>query len=390
MIAEVNATFYEGIRRAGNAQKLLVWDWGWHDDWTDKIIARLPRETSFMSVSEWGMPIKRGGVATTVGEYSISTIGPGERARHRWKEAQARGMRTVAKVQCGNTWELSAVPYIPAVANVARHAANLRQCGVNGLMLGWTLGGYPSPNLGVVAELGTASESAAADIESAMARVAERLFGRPLAPQVVRAWQEYSAAFSEFPFHGSVVYSAPMQVGPANPLWGEPTGYTASMVGFPYDHLAGWRAVYPPEVFVGQFEKVAAGFERARAALAVAVQSCQSELSSDQQRAARQELNVGEAAAIHFRSTANQARFVLARDRLKQVKSAAEADACRAELQGLLQAEIVLARRLHAIQSGDSRIGFEASNQYYYVPLDLAEKVINCQDLLTRWLSARR
>ena len=68
---------------------------------------------------------------------------------------------------------------------------------------------------------------------------------------------------------------------------------------------------------------------------------------------------MGEAAAIHFRSTANQARFVMA-------------------------------RRLHAIQTRDSRIGFEASNQYYYVPVDLVEKVINCQDLLTRWLPTER
>ena len=33
-------------------------------------------------------------------------------------------------------------------------------------------------------------------------------------------------------------------------------------------------------------------------------------------------------------------------------------------------------------ETRDSRIGFEASNQYYYVPLDLVEKVINCHDLL--------
>ena len=38
----------------------------------------------------------------------------------------------------------------------------------------------------------------------------------------------------------------------------------------------------------------------------------------------------------------------------------------------------------------DSRIGFEASNQYYYVPLDLVEKVLNCRDLLDRWLPAQR
>ena len=156
VIAEVNSTFYDGIRRAGSGQTLIAWDWGWHDDWVESIIAQLPREVQFMSVSEWGMPINRGGVATTVGEYSISTIGPGDRARHYWEVAHARGMRTLAKMQCGNTWELSAVPYIPAVANVARHAANLRGLGVNGLMLGWTLGGYPSPNLEVVAEIGSA------------------------------------------------------------------------------------------------------------------------------------------------------------------------------------------------------------------------------------------
>jgi hypothetical protein len=415
VISEVNGSFYEGIRRAGNGQTLIVWDWGWHDDWVESIIARLPREARFMSVSEWGMPINRGGVATAVGEYSISTIGPGDRARHHWESARARGLRTVAKVQCGNTWELSAVPYIPALANVARHAANLRRLGVNGLMLGWTLGGYPSPNLEVVAELGAASaDGATPDPDSAMARVAERRFGKVLAPRVVRAWQEYSEAFCEFPFHGSVVYSAPMQVGPANPLWGEPTGYRASMVGFPYDDLDAWRAVYPPEVFVGQFEKVASGFEQAHVTLAVAFEACRHQLTADQKAAVAQELGVGEAAAIHFRSTGNQARFVIARRRLKAAQSAAKAEsepkerpaadrarldeaksravvesAC-AELEGLLRAEIESARRLHALQTRDSRIGFEASNQYYYVPADLAEKVINCHYLLENWLPAQR
>ena len=37
-----------------------------------------------------------------------------------------------------------------------------------------------------------------------------------------------------------------------------------------------------------------------------------------------------------------------------------------------------------------SRIGFEASNQYYYVPVDLAEKILNCRDLLDRWLPAEK
>ncbi len=181
-----------------------------------------------------------------------------------------------------------------------------------------------------------------------------------------------------------------MQVGPANPLWGEPTGYRASMVGFPYDDLDAWRAVYPAEVFISQFEKVAAGFERAHTDLAAAFQDCRNRLTTAERTAVLQELSVGEAAAIHFRSTANQARFILARRRLEDLKPADDRQSTCQELERLLRAEMVLARRLHAIQSRDSRIGFEASNEYYYVPVDLAEKVINCRDLLTRWLPAAR
>ena len=79
-----------------------------------------------------------------------------------------------------------------------------------------------------------------------------------------------------------------------------------------------------------------------------------------------------------------------ARRRLKEAKSPEDAQSACAELERLLRAEMGLARRLHAIQRSDSRIGFEASNQYYYVPVDLAEKVVNCRALLPRWLPAAR
>jgi len=192
------------------------------------------------------------------------------------------------------------------------------------------------------------------------------------------------------PFHGSLVYSAPMQLGPANLLWAEPTGYHATMVGFPYDDLDAWRAVYPPEVFVSQFEKVASGFEQAHAALAAAFQERRLQLTANQRAAFLQELAVGEAAAIHFRSTANQARFIIARRRLKETKSPTDIESACAELERTLRAEIASARRLYAIQIRDSRIGFEASNQYYYVPADLAEKVVNCHYLLEHWLPTQR
>jgi hypothetical protein len=350
VIAEVNALIHRGIQQAGGRQQLIAWDWGWADAWAEKAIEALPSPVALMSVSEWSLPIERGGIKTTVGEYSMSAVGPGPRAKRHWAAARKRGLKVFAKIQAGNTWELSSVPYIPALENVARHAANLRNENVDGVMLGWTLGGYPSRNLEIVnLLLGRPDLS----VDEAL-RIAARDFPRDVIAAMPQFWREISAAFREFPFHVSLVYSAPLQLGPANLLWAQPTGYSASMVGFPYDDLDGWRAVYPPEIFIAQLEKVAKGFQ-----------------SALRHAAAHSDSDIAEAAAIHFQSTANQAKFVLARragDKSKMRK--------------VISDEIELARRLYAIQSRDSRIGFEASNHYFYVPADLAEKIINCKYLL--------
>ena len=134
----------------------------------------------------------------------------------------------------------------------------------------------------------------------------------------------------------------------------------------PDDDLTAWRSIYPAEIFVAQLEKVAAGFEAAIARLRAAVSALPPPLA--------EEMLFTEAAAIHFASVAQQSRAVLARDA-----------ADHATLAAICDAETALAQRLHALQSRDSRIGFEASrNQYYYVPLDLVEKTVNC-----RWVRER-
>lgn len=375
VIAEVNGCFAEGIRRVGASARLLAWDWGWNDAWAAEAIRRLPSEAALMSVSEWLLPINRGGIANKVGEYSLSAVGPGPRAANHWRIARERGLRTVAKIQAANTWELSAVPWIPAVANAAQHAQNLAAAGVKDLMLGWTLGGHPSPNMEVVSET-----LACGSAEQGMRRVAERRYGRDLAPAASKGWQGFSAAFQEFPYDIGVVYSGPQQVGPANLLFALPTGRHASMVGFPYDDLDAWRAVYPPDVFIRQLEKVADGFFAALSEMqrAESTLPARAAVTETQIRAFQEECRMGEAAAIHFRSVANQAKFILARA-APTSSASAERDAVTRKV---LSDEIALARRLCELQLQDSRLGFEASNHYFYVPIDLAEKILNCRTLM--------
>jgi hypothetical protein len=240
------------------------------------------------------------------------------------------------------------------------------------MMLSWTLGGYPSPNLRVAEAFSARRDATAGDV---LDTLAADLYG-PGAAEARAAWTEFSKAFAEFPFDGDLVYRGPQQLGPANLLYAEPTGYVATMVGFPYDDLKGWRGPYPPDVFAGQFEKVAAGWEAGlhhleKAALAA---------PTDRRAAATADLRLAKVAYLHFASTANQARFVLARDALRRGDLAADE---RQQLQEVVprfvQRESDLAEQLFALTQADSRIGFEASNQYYYVPLDLVEKVISCE-----------
>ena len=48
----------------------------------------------------------------------------------------------------------------------------------------------------------------------------------------------------------------------------------------------------------------------------------------------------------------------------------------------IAQAEIELARAQFSIARHHSTIAFEASNHYYYRPLDLAEKILNCRQVI--------
>ena len=66
---------FEGVIPKGEygGGDVIVWDWGWPDDggWTEQIIQALPENVYLMSVSEWSLPIERGGVKSSVGEYSL-------------------------------------------------------------------------------------------------------------------------------------------------------------------------------------------------------------------------------------------------------------------------------------------------------------------------------
>jgi hypothetical protein len=381
IVAEVNATLEQGVHSATPKAKVIAWDWDWqeHGD-TKEIIARLPKSMWLMSVSEWSLPLERGGVRTVVDEYSISAVGPGPKAIRHWGLAQEAGLKTAAKVQLNNSWELSTVPYLPVMDLVAQHCHALASRSVDGMMMSWTHGGYPSPNLDIAARFRV---KPVPSVDEVLSSIAVDRYGREGAPLARKAWTAFSTAFTEYPFSARVLYFCPIHLGPANPLYLKRTGYRATMTGIPYDDVTMWRGPYPADVFIAQFEKVAAGWRSGIPHLQAALEKVPANRKDD----ARAELRFARVAAIHFQAVVNQARFTVVRDTLADSSklSAERRQRLLGIIRNTLESEIALARQECALAQEDSRIGFEAANQYFFVPLDLVEKVVNCRWLLERF-----
>lgn len=352
IVAEINQVIAEGAHRIQPEAEVIAWTWAWSPEWDEKAVERLPTGVKLMCVSETHVPTEAMGVKGLVVDYSISKVGPGPISSRLWKKAQDCGLRVIAKVQINNTWECSAVPYIPALGLVEKHLRNLEAAGVKDLMLNWTLGGYPGGNFDL--------------LKMPKEKLAVEKYGETAAPFVLKAWACFDRAFEEFPIHGTdQLYTAPQNCGPMNLLAAAPTGYKATMVGFPYDDLESWRgSYYPEDVFEEQFRKVSTGWsdglEDLEQAGRIIPANC---------RAALEDLaNVAEATYCHFRSTYLQIRFV-------RLRTAARA----MEIKAVLGEEMELAQRLHSVMLRDSRIGFEASSHYYYTANDLKEKILNCE-----------
>jgi len=360
LLAEVNNTIAEGVLRGNPEAKVLVWDWGWDDAFAEQIIQRLDKRCTLLSVSEWSLPINRGGVASTVGEYSISSVGPGPRAVRHWQYAQAAGLKTAAKVMVNSTWEVSCIPAIPAIELIASHARNLAGEGVRDVMMTWSLGGYPSINFTVFQQM-------LSDPSASLDEIARELYGEKSGPLVRQAWKEFSDGFAEYPYNIGTLYNGPQQLGPANLFYPEPAGWHASMVGFPYDDLDAWRSIYPADIYIAQVRKVADGFARGAVWLE---QALAGEDASDIRAMLETDLRRAQGFKCVFRSIENQASYVLCRDRQDT-----------AGMGKIVESEMRNVQEFLPLCDADPTFGYESSNHYFFLRRDLLEKLINLESL---------
>ena len=374
--AAVNAAMERGVHNANSNAEVIVWDWKWPDSECKEIIENLPKGCRYMSVSEWSMPINRGGVESKINEYSMSVVGPGSRAINNWNYAKNAGLKCMAKVQVNCTWEMSITPSIPVLDIVAQHAENLSKEGVDGVFLSWSLGGYPTENLKLFQSFdGKMTASEAVD------KLAREEYGEGVGALVREAWRECSSTYTEYPFNISAIYNGPHHIGPSNIFYVTPTNYRATMVGIPYDHYDRWRNIYPIEVWYSQMEKCAVGFKKGVTLLEKAYKLAKGE----EKKRVWEQLNRAKAIFIHLQSSAVQGRFFEARNLYLKEKDSAKRAEYRATMRKACEQELQLIKDMLPVLSDDSKIAYESSNHYFYLPCDLGEAYLSVLYAL-RWL----
>ncbi len=151
------------------------------------------------------------------------------------------------------------MPYLPVMNLVAQHCSNLTQTDIDGLMMSWSVGGYPSPNL----ELAQCFDS-----EPTPDRRAGPDAGWPspaTAPTPPRTcWPRGRSSAPPLPSIPSTAVSS-TRARTVRPR--QSPVFQADRL--PRDHGrislrrsgTDWRAIYPAEVLAGQFEKIAAGWD---------------------------------------------------------------------------------------------------------------------------------
>ena len=357
LAATVNNLIAEGARRAGGNVRVIanLWGWsafcGWDDAMQHEGISALDKDVEVLIVSEYGKDIEKGGVKCTVIDYSISNIGPAKSNVELLKFAEAKGHKVWAKIQINTSWECSAVPCIPAYNLVAEHLNNLATLGITDFMGSWTLGGYPSSTLKLSS---TYRGKNGVDYDGFL----KGEFGEH-AKAVKNTVDKFSSAFREFPFSVDVLYYAPHNLGGGEMWSSELIDLPSTMVGFSYDDTETYTVPYGEKIYISQMRKVVNGFKEAAADL--------SKISADGNSFSELRLGVN-GALLQYEAALNHVEFTIEKKAgFPNKEKALE----------ILDREYDCVRRLYSLISSDARMGFEATQHYYYNENTLLLKLIN-------------
>jgi hypothetical protein len=372
VLAEDLNCFMEGIRRSSRTARFLAWGYSGNraSDFRP-FIDRLNPEIAWLGNFEHDGEKLVHGRKVGVHEYSLSAVGPSEPFATVTKSLISAKRTSCAKLQIGNSYELSAVPYIPVPGVVYDKLEAARKLGVSGAMMSWIIGGYPSMQLKVAGEACFAPSKPRQEV---LKRTAAATWGPGEAERVVRAWDRFATAFQLYLCSINVFYFGPIARCPAYLLHLEKEpdvarpynwGLTRDRVKQPFeDQVSRWVGPFTAEELIASFREMAGIWNEGLSLLG------QSLSSAKGNEALRREYGIAAAARIQFLSMANVMEFYTLRDRLS-----AEPGLVR-RMHAVVEDDIRLAKEMAEYCRQDPVVGFQSEiYDYSFSPKLIAEKI---------------
>lgn len=359
----INNTMAKAIKDANSKTTLIANLWGWAKylgfrtkDTMDGIRS-LDKEVAIMCVSEFSKEFIRNHKHNSVIDYSISVVGPSEISKRILNLSKELGHKTYAKIQINNSWECSAVPYIPAFNLMEKHIRNIKKLKVDGLMVGWSLGGYPG---GFLPLANSIFRQESFDVQNYYHQIYEEN-----TQEAIKAINIFSDAFKYYPFDVSILYLAPHTLGPANLWYIDKENRQSTMVCYSYNDINDYTRTYGIEGYLTLMNKLLNKWQRGIDVLANKNgNECFEELKT-----------FSKAVFIHLKSAYNTVNFYNELNKNNQNKDT---------IIGLIDNELKITKELYDLVLFDSRIGFEMTNHYYYSENSLLLKIINLIDIKNR------
>lgn len=355
IIAELNNIYARALKDGNGYTKLISNIWGWaniakSDEDVLDCLDKLDKNIEVLCVSEYGKKFVLGGVDSIVDDYSISVVGPSDFAIKVLTHAKKTGHKIWAKVQLNNSWECSAVPYLPVFDLMLKHVENLKEIGVEALMLGWSLGGYPG---GVLPLCNSACGKGKYDAKPWY----DAVYGEN-SSIVSNAVSIFSNAFKEFPFSVDSIYFGGHNMGSAN-LWSlENVSRESTMVCFTFEDYKKWTAPYGLDIYINQLHLLVKKWQKGIDLLDKLTVT----------GATKEFITCAKASLCHFESSLNLARFVKYKNDLESNKDL---------IIKVISDEEKTTKVLYQLFSEDAKIGFEMTNHYYYSANSFLEKLLN-------------
>ncbi|MBR1867048.1 MAG: hypothetical protein IJ800_00500, partial [Clostridia bacterium] len=270
------------------------------------------------------------------------------------------GKRVMAKIQINNSWECSAVPCLPVFGLVKKHLDELKKIGVNDYFLTWTLGGYPSPIMDMIAAYNRQGDGFDLD------KWYKEYFGEE-AERVKKASELLCEGFEEYPFSVEKIYFGPHNLGPADRWSLSADNNLSTMVCYSFDDYETWIYPYSYENYLSQMDKLCEKWKKGAEILKESADEKAKNLSV-----------YAEVSYIHFLSDRLHTEYA-------KLKRDIKANAKR--LIEIIDREREITDRLLFLVDR-SPIAFETSNHYFYTERNLKIKLLEL-DLLKEELAKR-